>query len=166
MDMHACVFVCTCLSAFSLSVSRVFSNRAFSFIRSVLRLSALHRLSLPVFSSLSSCTSCRHTQRTHCYHGTQSLRSQTMTLCSTTSLHCNPVNEILNLISWFAKIKLNWLWYTDIYISLITVAPCCDACPILKTCVSPLHIALPMNTGSNLCCLLSPPEDALSDCTR
>lgn len=49
----------TCLSEFSLSVSRVFSSKAFSFIRSVLRDSALRRDSLSAVSSLSSCSNCK-----------------------------------------------------------------------------------------------------------
>ena len=60
----------TCVSEFSRRVSRVFSSRAFSFIRSVLRDSELRRVSLSAANSLFSCSSCPHTHahahtRTH-----------------------------------------------------------------------------------------------------
>lgn len=65
--------VCTCLSEFSRSVSRVFSSRAFSFIRSVLRDSALRSDSLSTFSSFSSCPTYTQSQtHFHPYLGNQS----------------------------------------------------------------------------------------------
>lgn len=50
-------WACTCLSEFSLSVSRVFSSKAFSFIRSVLSDSAVRRDCLSAVTSFPNCSS-------------------------------------------------------------------------------------------------------------